>query len=47
MAKIYYRKITNKETNPATDKEWTIDDVPERWREEVQALLDEGVNDGN
>ena len=24
MAKIYYRKITNKETNPATDKEWTI-----------------------
>lgn len=31
MAKIYYRKIR--------DGEMTIDDVPERWREEVQALL--------
>ena len=37
----------NKEINPATDKEWTINDVPERWRVEVQALLDEGVGDGN
>lgn len=47
MTRIYYRKITNKEINPFTDKEWTINDVPERWRNEVQAILDEGVSDGN
>ena len=32
MAKIYYRKIMA--------GEMTIEDVPVRWREEVQALLD-------
>lgn len=32
MAKIYYRRILA--------EEMTIDDVPDRWREEVQALLD-------
>lgn len=32
MAKIYYRKIKA--------GEMTIDQVPERWREAVQALLD-------
>lgn len=31
MAKIYYRKITN--------NEMTIDEVPERWKVEVQILL--------
>ena len=31
MAKIYYRKIIAGEI--------TIDDVPERWRAEVEALL--------
>jgi Zn-dependent M32 family carboxypeptidase len=31
MAKLYLRKIIA--------EEMTIDDVPERWREEVQALL--------
>lgn len=35
MAKVYYRKI--KESEGA----FTIDDVPERWRAAVQALLDE------
>lgn len=34
MAKIYYRKIMA--------GEMTIADVPERWRAEVQALLDGG-----
>jgi len=34
MAKIYYRKIIA--------GEMTIEDVPARWREEVQALLDGG-----
>ena len=37
MAKIYYRKIIA--------GEMTIEDVPERWKAEVWALL-EG-NDGN
>ena len=36
MAKIYYRKI-----KPG---QLTIDDVPERWRDAVQALLDEDEN---
>lgn len=35
MAKVYYRKI--KESEGA----FTIDDVTERWRAAVQALLDE------
>ena len=34
MAKIYYRRILA--------GEMTIEDVPERWREEVQEML-EGV----
>ena len=33
MAKIYYRKIKA--------GEMTIDEVPERWREAVQKVLDE------
>ena len=32
MAKIYYRRIIN--------GIMTIEDVPARWRDEVQALLD-------
>ena len=32
MAKIYYRRIK--------DGAITIDDVPERWKAQVQALLD-------
>jgi hypothetical protein len=32
MAKIYYRKIKREEI--------TIDDVPGRWRAQVQALID-------
>ncbi len=42
MAKIYYRKITDEDINSATGVAWTIDDVPARWRDEVQALLDDG-----
>ena len=32
MAKIYYRKIKREEI--------TIDDVPRKWRAQVQALID-------
>ena len=32
MAKIYYRKIKR--------GEMTVDEVPERWRAQVRALLD-------
>jgi len=42
MTKIYYRKIIAGDINPATGEAWKIDDVPERWRDEVQALLDGG-----
>lgn len=34
MAKIYYKKIIN--------GEMTLNQVPERWREEVRKLLEEG-----
>jgi hypothetical protein len=40
MAKIYCRKIMAGDINPATGEVWTIDDVPLRWRDETQALLD-------
>ena len=33
MAKVYYRKIKS--------GLMTVDDVPDRWREEVQRMLDE------
>lgn len=34
MARIYYNKIIN------SDGAFTIDDVPARWRDEVQRLID-------
>ncbi len=37
MAKIYYRRIVAGEME--------LNDVPERWREEVQVLLDGGQNE--
>lgn len=43
MANIYYRKIINKEVNSTNGKAWNINDVPERWREEVRELLDGSV----
>lgn len=47
MAKIYYRKIVAGDIHPVTNEVWTINDVPERWREEVQALLDGNAQNGN
>lgn len=47
MAKLYFKKITNGDIHPITNEAWTIDDVPERWREEVQTLLDGNTQDGN
>lgn len=41
MAKIYAAKIRNRAINPATGKEWCIEDVPARWREDVAKLLEE------
>lgn len=35
MAKIYYRKIKE------GDGSFTIDDVPERWRDAVRELLED------
>lgn len=37
MANIYYRKIQRNDG-------YTIDDVPELWRLEVQTLLDADIN---
>lgn len=41
MAKIYMRKIMR------SDGDYTIDDVPDRWKEEVQALLDGDTQEGS
>lgn len=35
MAKIYYRKIIN--------GQMTLEDVPEKWREEVRRMLEENA----
>lgn len=32
----------NRAINPATGKEWRLEDVPARWREDVAKLLKEG-----
>ena len=42
MAKIYLRKIKGEEINPATGEVWKLEDVPLRWRSEVEKLLEEG-----
>ena len=41
MAKIYAAKIRNHAINPATGREWRIEDVPARWRDDVEKLLEE------
>lgn len=40
MAKLYYRKIKNKEVNHMTGEVWKIEDVPSLWRDKVQEMLD-------
>jgi len=39
MAKLYARKIINKEINAMTGEVWTVADVPERWQAEVDEIL--------
>lgn len=46
MAKIYFRKIRNGEINLNTGEPWSIDDVPPRWKEAVQKLLDADSSGG-
>jgi len=40
MAKIYYKKIVEKAINPATGEEWKLEDVPTKWRAEVERMLE-------
>jgi len=42
MARIYADLIKKEAINPTTGQKWTINDVPEDIREEVQRILDEG-----
>ena len=39
MAKLYLKKIKNKETNTATGEVWKLEDVQMLWRAEVEGLL--------
>jgi len=41
MAKVYYKKIKNQETNFMTGEVWKIEDVPILWRQQAQDILDE------
>ena len=43
MVKLYIKKITEGAVNPNTGEPWKIDDVPERWREQVREALENGV----
>lgn len=43
MVKIYVKLIKNGKINAATGEPWKIDDVPERWREEVRRELESEV----
>lgn len=43
MVKIYVKLIKSGKINAATGEPWQIDDVPERWREEVRRELESEV----
>ena len=44
MVKIYIKKIISGAINQETGLPWTIEDVPERWREEVREALENQKN---
>ncbi len=39
MAKLYLKKIKNKDLNIKTGEVWKLQDVPMLWRDEVEGLL--------
>ncbi len=39
MGAFYGSKIKNKEINPRTGKEWTLEDVPSFWRKKTEEWL--------
>lgn len=39
MANLYYKKIHDKAYNKNTGKAWELADVPPRWYDEVEAML--------
>jgi len=41
MARVYADMIKNHKINPKTNTAWTINDVPQRYKAEVQRILDE------
>ena len=45
MAKLYFDKIRNEETNFMTGEIWKIEDVPLLWRQQVQEMLDSDENE--
>lgn len=45
MAKLYFDKIRNGETNFMTGEVWKIEDVPLLWRQQVQEMLDSDENE--
>jgi len=44
MAKLYYDKIKNQETNFMTGEAWKVEDVPNLWKQQVQDMLDGDKN---
>lgn len=43
MGAFYGSKIRSGEINPATEKAWTIDDVPKLWRTKTETWLAENT----
>jgi len=41
MARVFADRIRYQKINPKTNLPWTINDVPEKYRAEVQRILDE------
>lgn len=41
MARVYADMIRYQKINPNTNQPWTINDVPQKYRAEVQRILDE------
>lgn len=41
MARVFADLIRGKKINPKTGEVWRLEDVPERYREEVRRILEE------
>ena len=43
MVAFYVRKIKNGDLNKKTEKPWSVEDVPDVWREQVEQELSDDM----